>query len=413
MLSARTSRVKHFHTPQTTVWGHVSARAAVKQGTCKAIVCDHCETEFSGGSVRITEHYAKCKSIPTHVREWAVEKLGKSAAKREGKEAVKKMEGMFDDIAKESAQTKITASLNKNTCATELCHEAISHFIYDNLESFNITGVASFIAAIDTIVKFAPDGYKPPTPFLVRGKYLDAAYEKTQKKAKVLFGDMEHMCALTIMSDGKTNNAKVPIVNYIAKSPKGAHFLAAVDMGLAEKDNKKMAQYLHEKCVETGFEKSFYLCVLDGALRSAFPYVIEKMPWISCIWCSCHILSLFFKDCFSGDKGLPLLKEALEKVKSVVRFVRDRQKPLAFFGEVSKKALILPGTVVIYTHLLHVLTLDCSQVTLDLPPLFSPSTASSLASTASTPCSRRRSTRSGYVRRTAPRKSSLLRHARW
>jgi hypothetical protein len=51
------------------------------------------------------------------------------------------------------------------------------------------------------------------------------------------------------------------------KSPKGAHFLAAVDMGLAEKDNRKMAQYLHEKCVETGYEKSFYLCVLDGALR--------------------------------------------------------------------------------------------------------------------------------------------------
>ena len=88
MLSARTSRVQHFHTPQTTVWGHVSARAAAKQGTCKAIVCDHCETEFSGGSVRITEHYAKCKSVPASVKEWAVEKLGRSADKRKGKEAV-------------------------------------------------------------------------------------------------------------------------------------------------------------------------------------------------------------------------------------------------------------------------------------------------------------------------------------
>jgi hypothetical protein len=134
-----------------------------------------------------------------------------------------------------------------------LCNEATSHFIYDNLCSFNLTAVPSFIAAIETITKFAPAGYKPPTPFLVRGKYLDAAYEKTKKKAQVPFGDMEHMCALTIMSGGKTNNGKVPIVNYIAKSPKGAHFLAAVDMGLlAEKDNKKMAQYLHDKCVETG-----------------------------------------------------------------------------------------------------------------------------------------------------------------
>jgi hypothetical protein len=82
--------------------------------------------------------------------------------KRQGKEAVKKMEGRFDGIAKESDQALITASLNKNSRATELCHEAISHFIYDNLCSFNPTEVESFVkfAAIDTIVKFAPDHSK-------------------------------------------------------------------------------------------------------------------------------------------------------------------------------------------------------------------------------------------------------------
>ena len=55
------------------------------------------------------------------------------AVKRQGKEAVKKMQGMFDDIAKGSYQALITAPLNKNIRATELCHEAVSHFIYDNL----------------------------------------------------------------------------------------------------------------------------------------------------------------------------------------------------------------------------------------------------------------------------------------
>jgi hypothetical protein len=49
------------------------------------------------------------------------------------------MQGMFDDIAKESDQTLITAALNTNTRATGLCHEAASHFIYDNLCSFNPT----------------------------------------------------------------------------------------------------------------------------------------------------------------------------------------------------------------------------------------------------------------------------------
>ena len=164
-----------------------------------------------------------------------------------------------------------------------------------------------------------------------------------------MFTDMEHTCALTIMSDGKTNNGKVPICNFIAKSAHGSHFLAAVDMGTKEKDNRTMAKYLHEKCVETGFEKSFFLCVLDGALRSSFPFLEEKMPWITCIWCSCHILSLFFKDCFNtgSDKGLPALSLCLKDAKTTVTFVRDRQKPLAFFNEISKKALILPGAVVV------------------------------------------------------------------
>ena len=81
-------------------------------------------------------------------------------------------------------------------------------------------------------------------------------------------------------------------------------------------------------------------------MRSSFLHLIEKMPWILCIWCLCHILSLFFKDCFSGEKGIPALKLLLDKVKTIVHFIRDRQKPLAFFGENSKKALILPGNIV-------------------------------------------------------------------
>jgi hypothetical protein len=73
-----------------------------------------------------------------------------------------------------------------------------------------------------------------------------------------------------------------------------------------------MADYIHEQCVETGVERSFFLCVLDGALRSSFPFLEEKMPWISCIWCSCHILSLFFKDCFStGSPSKDILRKAL------------------------------------------------------------------------------------------------------
>jgi hypothetical protein len=48
---------------------------------------------------------------------------------------------------------------------------------------------------------------------------------------------------------------------------------------------------------------------------------------------------LFFKGCFKPA----VLSDALEKVKRAVRFIRDRQKPLAFFRSNSAKNLILPG----------------------------------------------------------------------
>jgi len=60
---------------------------------------------------------------------------------------------------------------------------------------------------------------------------------------------------------------------------------------------------------------------------------------------------LFFKDCFSGEKGIPALKLLLGKVQKVVHFIRDRQKPLAFFTQNSKKALILPGEFVWFIHI--------------------------------------------------------------
>jgi hypothetical protein len=74
------------------------------------------------------------------------------------------------------------------------------------------------------------------------------------------------------MSDGKTNNGKVPICNSIAKSAKCAHFLAAIDMGLKDKPNKKMSDYIHEQCVETGCEKSFFCAFVTARFVPAFPF---------------------------------------------------------------------------------------------------------------------------------------------
>jgi hypothetical protein len=94
-------------------------------------------------------------------------------------------------------------------------------------------------------------------------------------------------------------------------------------MGRAEKDCASMAKYLHEKCVGTGHERPFCLCVLDGAPRSAFPHLEKKIPWR--IWCSCHIISLFFKNCFGSEKGVPELVEALQAKAQRAPYVHNNR----------------------------------------------------------------------------------------
>jgi hypothetical protein len=56
-----------------------------------------------------------------------------------------------------------------------------------------------------------------------------------------------------------------------------------------------------------------------------------------------HSFTLFFKDCFSGPNAVPALRDALAKVKTVVHFIRDRQKPLAICRSHAEKEVILPG----------------------------------------------------------------------
>jgi hypothetical protein len=65
---------------------------------------------FAGGSRRILEHHVKCKSAPVPLKEWALDGLAKMEDRHREKDAVKDMEGMFDDIKEEATQTKLTGS---------------------------------------------------------------------------------------------------------------------------------------------------------------------------------------------------------------------------------------------------------------------------------------------------------------
>jgi hypothetical protein len=125
-----------FSTPNSEVWGNVTALAEVKGGHCKSMKCDSCEKTFSGGVARILEHYAKCNATPQLTRDWAAQQISDRDA-RKGKDPVRKMEGAFNDIEEEEAQQKIDSCLNKTGTKTELCNVAVADWVYITMKSFS------------------------------------------------------------------------------------------------------------------------------------------------------------------------------------------------------------------------------------------------------------------------------------
>ena len=116
------------------------------------------------------------------LKEWALGELAKMDDRHREKGAAKDTKSMFDDIKEEATQTKLTGSTkDKIDAAKAVCDKAVADWVYVTMQSFQVTCDSSFIEMLQTINKFAPPGYAPPLPGLIRGTLLTAAYEKSKE----------------------------------------------------------------------------------------------------------------------------------------------------------------------------------------------------------------------------------------
>jgi hypothetical protein len=168
-------------------------------------------------------------------------------------------------------------------------------WICGTLGSFSDAEKTDFVKLVTTIIKYAPPGYTPPNRKRCAGPLLDAQYDKTKKRVDEVLNMLDATCGLTFVSDGHSDKTRHPMVNYIAASPKGSIHLWVDDLSGENKDCISQAKRMVERMKATGKEKCFFLAVLDGVLRACFPHLEKEMPWLTAIWCGCHVLSLFFK----------------------------------------------------------------------------------------------------------------------
>lgn len=204
------------------------------------------------------------------------------------------------------------------------------------MQPFRTVSSPFFLEMVQAIIDDAGPSYKSPNEHTAGHRLTDEAYRESTEWVAGIIAKCENSCSITFEGDGMTDHGRHPVMNNVALTPHGACHLGIGDLPDLLKDASACAQRFVDKINDTGRPEAFRLVVLVGAMRCTWPHIKAKLPWISCMWCNAHIMSLFFKDVFTDIKSL---KGQLELIRFVVKFVRDHQKPLALFRALSAKEL--------------------------------------------------------------------------
>ena len=81
---------------------------------------------------------------------------------------------------------------------------------------------------MQAISNFGP-GYKPPTYHALRGPLLQTAKAKVERALGVWRSEGKRVTGFVLSSDGWEDVTGKPLINILLSTPKGAHFVEAVN----------------------------------------------------------------------------------------------------------------------------------------------------------------------------------------
>ena len=229
--------------------------------------------------------------------------------------------------------------------------KAWANFFYDANMPFAIAKNAAFKEAVMKTAAFkkpyVPSSYHDiRTTLLVQARAdLEAQLDKRVAESVRKFGG-------TLAIDGWTSVNSRPLYNAMLVSPSGKLFLGFVDTT----GNKKIAAYmasLMERFIEqVGPHNIVQVCTdNDRSMLNASKIITEKYPHIYMQGCAAHAMDLLLEDW----RKATWIKETVEKVKLLVKFVKKRHMPLAVFRKHEAKfSLLMPGQTRFASHFIMI-----------------------------------------------------------
>ena len=170
----------------------------------------------------------------------------------------------------------------------------IAFFFYLNFISFNVARSPMFIEMCRALVEQAPTRYVPPGSEKLRTTLL-VKEKKEVDKILVPIKSTWVSSGVSIVSDGWTDAARHPLINFMVSSQNGPLFLKAVDALGKYKDAQFMVDLFIKTIEEVGVDSCVQIITDNSPVCKAVDMIVEaKYPYIFSFWTPCIANLLIF-----------------------------------------------------------------------------------------------------------------------
>ena len=337
--------------PASADWNQV-----IRKG--KKCECKHCGVNFKASVDRIQQHFCEvwdghrqvrvCEKAPDAVKKEFQDRRNTAVRVKEKKRRQK--ENADRDAAEYKKQKQSGIKQGFARVEKQNLDKAVGRFFYANGIAFHAADSPEWHELVEEL-KGASTGYKSPGRESLRTTVLLSVRTELDDKLRhaglIEFevaddaeaAEVAHH-AHALCSDGWTSTSRRPLLNVVLVCTKGAYFVKAIDT--SGKD--KTAQYQTAElsaAIDAAGEHCITAVFVDGGVPASTRADLEQeYPSLFVLLCAAHSVDLLLEDFYKQNTWV---KETVDALREVVKFIRNHHKPLALFRQLSKLELLKPG----------------------------------------------------------------------
>jgi hypothetical protein len=191
---------------------------------------------------------------------------------------------------------------------------------------------------LESIGQYGP-GYRGPSYHNIRVSWLERAVKRTSSMtAKHEESWKEHGCSL--MSDSWTDVRGRHLINFLANSPAGTHFLCSIDASSEIANANMLADLLENQIDKIGRENVVQVVTDNGAnFKAAGRLLMERIPHLFWTPCAAHCLDLLLEDIGK----IKYFNTCINQAKRVCRFLYKHGRLHNLMRQMIGGDLVRPG----------------------------------------------------------------------